>query len=179
MIKVYSAVILSFLLVTSSFSFAQSKEHGASKTYSGYFHQSTLKSKGSFWQQFFGKKPVKQEQPVNDRQCFLEFKSPVSFAHQPVIQVPDKLAYVIRFEGHARPFEKFIIKIYSNDDQEYEIDPNAEGKQVGINEEHHIFDTYLIYLILGQGIDHIEIVSPSGDSQGKYVLDKSEIRDVE
>ena len=187
MIKAFSTVILLFFLIPADLSFAQSENDWASKIYSGYLHQYAPKSRGTFWRAFFGKKSTKQEGDAHDRQCSIEFKSPISFSHQSVYQLPNELTYFIKFKNVGElsqdnsikekdVFEKFIIKIYTNDDQEYSIDPYAEGKQVGINDEHHIFDSYLIYLILGPDIDHLEVVSSAGDDKGRYVLDKLEIQ---
>jgi len=155
MIKALSAVIILFLLIQVEVAHAQGAAVGGIKTYSGYFYQ---------------KKSVFQ-----DKSCSIEFKSPVSFSRQAVSVIPEQLSYFVRFKNAA--FQKFLIKIYANDGEEYSIDPDAEGRQVGINDEHHIADDYLIYLILGTDIHHLEIVSPSGDAKGKYVLDKLEIRD--
>ncbi len=167
MFKVFSASVLLFLLIPVDFSFAQSRDDWASKTYSGYLHQ--------------------DQKDVHDRQCFIEFKSPVPFTHQLIAQVPEELTYSISFKDSGKisqgnsikgkgAFEKFVIKIYTNDGQEYSIDPDAEDKQIGTNDEHHIFDSYLVYLILGQDINHLEVVSLSGRGKDKYVLDKLEIR---
>jgi len=174
-IKAFFTVILLFFLIPAGLSFAQLENEGPSKIYSGYWHQYPSKSKVSFWHSLFGKKSAKQWDDIYDRQCSVEFKSPTSFSHEPVSQLPGQLTYFIKFKNVA--FKKFIIKIYTNDDQEYSIDPDAEGKQVGINDAHHIFDSYLIYLILGQDIDHLEIASPAGNDKSKYVLDKLEIQD--
>ena len=145
------------------------------------------KTKASFWHGFFSARPSKLEEVVYNWPCSIEFKSPIPFSHQPVTAIPESLTYLIKFnkDGGTQTdsikengFEKFVIKIYTNNDDEYTLDPNAEGKQVGIDDEHHIFDSYLIYLILGSTIDHLEIVNPSGrDGQKKYVLDKLEIHD--
>lgn len=176
MFKAFSTVILLLVLMPVNVSFAQSKDdYGSSKIYSGYLHQHQDKIKGSLWHTLFGNKASKQnKQDAPDSQCTIEFKSPISFAHQMVAQLPEELSYFIKFNNGY--FKKFIIKIYTNDDEEYTIDPDAEGKQVGINDEHHIFDSYLIYLILGQDIDHLEVVGPSEDDKDKYILDKLEIR---
>jgi hypothetical protein len=177
MIKAFSTVILLLFLIPADLSFAQVNA-GGTKIYSGYLHHYSVKGKRSFWQVLFGTKPHPQEEVVHDRQFSIEFKSPVSFNHQSVSVLPEQLTYLIRFKnGPGSSFEKFIIKIYTNDDEEYSIDPASEGKQVGINNEHHIFDSYLMYLILGSNIDHLEIMSSSAGEKDKYVLDKLEIRD--
>jgi len=179
MIKVFSTVILLLFLISADQSFAQGAK--GIKIYSGYLYQQNVQHKTSFWHGIFGVKSPKKVEAVHDRQCFIEFRSPVSFSHQTVAVIPEQLTYVIRFNDGARPsqgaFEKFIIKIYTNDDEEYSIDPDAEGRQVGINDEHHIFDSYLIYLISGSDINHLEIVNPSGNDQDKYILDKLEVHD--
>jgi hypothetical protein len=154
---------------------------GGVKIYSGYLHQYSVK-KASFWQSLFGSKPPQQEKIHQDRQCAVEFVSQSPFSQQSVSVIPDKLSYLIKFKdlggsGKIDPskenFEKFTIKIYTKYDDEYTIDPDSEGNQVGVNEEHHIYDSYLIYLILGSGIDHLEVTSATG--RDKYLLDKLEI----
>lgn len=65
-------------------------------------------------------------------------------------------------------FEKFIIKIYTNDEEEYSITPEPDGK---------LFDAYLIYLLLGRDINHLEVISASGSEQDKYILETVEIHD--
>jgi hypothetical protein len=174
MIKVFFAIILIALVTPVELTFAQGAPRGI-KIYSGYLQLGDT-SKGAFWRSLFGVKSPKPEEVDHDRQCTIEFQSPVSFSSQSVDIIPEQLAYFIRFKNEPR-FSKFIIKIYTNNDEEYTIDPDSEGKQVGINDEHHILDSYLIYLILGTGINHLEIVSPSGNGQDKYVLDKLEIQD--
>ena len=88
---------------------------------------------------------------VHDRQCSIEFRSPISFSHQSVAVIPEELTYFISFKNGPRSsqansikekdvFEKFIIKIYTNDDEEYSIDPDTDGKQVGLS---------LIHIFLG------------------------------
>jgi len=175
MIKALSAVILLLFIVPADLSFAQS-DAGGSKIYSGYLHQ-YVKNEASFWHTIFGASSPKKEEVIYDSPCSIEFKSTISFSHQEVSVIPERLTYFIRFKNGPPPFEKFVIKIYTKDDEDYSIDPATEGKQVGISGEHHIFDTYLIYLILGTNIDHLEIVSSRGDNQDKYVLDKLEIHD--
>jgi hypothetical protein len=187
MIKAFFTVILLLFMVPIDLSFAQVAPEG-SKIYSGYLHQYDAKNKASFWHALFGAKSPKKEDVVLDSQCSVEFQGPISSSHQPVAVMPEELTYLIRFKNGPQfsqadsikekdAFEKFSIKIYTNDDEEYSIDPDAEGKQVGINDEHHIFDSYLIYLILGSDINHLEIVSSSDDDQDKYVLDKLEVHD--
>lgn len=187
MIKAFLTASLLLFLVPVDLSFAQGTP-GGSKIYSGYLHQYDTKNKGSFWHALFGPKSPKKEEVVLDRQCSVEFQGPISFSHQPVSVIPEELTYLIRFKNGSQPsqsnsikekdtFDKFSIKIYTNDDEQYSIDPDAEGKQVAINDEHHIFDSYLIYLILGSDINHLEIVSSSADDQDKYVLDKLEVHD--
>ncbi len=186
MIKEISAVILLFFLIQFYPGTARSEDDQASKIYSGYFHQIDHDRKGSLWHNLFGQHSGKQEADFPDRQCSVEFKSPVSFTHQQVTQMPDELGYFIRFKDVGKRgngingngvFEKFFIKVYTNDDQVYTIDPQDEGKQVGIEDEHHIFDSYLIYVVLGQDIDHLEVVGPGGEVKGRYILDKLEVQD--
>jgi len=188
MIKAFPRVILLFFLIPSCLSLAQ-EASGGSKVYSGYLHQYVVKTQPSFWHSLFGAPAHKQEEILQDRQCSVEFKSAVAFSHESVSVVPGKLSYFIRFTNSglasksepikgADAFDKFVIKIYTNDDQEYLIDPQSEGKQVAIDGEHRIFDQYLIYLILGTSIDHLEIISSiGGDKPDKYVLDKLEVHD--
>jgi hypothetical protein len=98
--------------------------------------------------------------------------------------VPEELTYFIKFSTSkgAGPQQdnvlgKFIIRIYANDGEEYLLDPNDGAKQAGPKGEYHLYDSYLIYLILSQGVHHVEIVSVSGKGQDGYVLDKLEIND--
>jgi hypothetical protein len=100
--------------------------------------------------------------------------------------VPKEISYIVKFKttgdtvvDNAALKRKFVINIYTNDDQQYSIDPDEEGAQIGPNDVHQITDSYLIYLILGKdSINHIEIASPSPDlMKDKYVLDKFEIHD--
>jgi len=179
MIKALLAVILLFILMPAHCVFAQ-ETPGGSKTFSGYFHQSILKNKGSFWHSLFGGKASTEGEVVEEKQCFAEFKSPVPFSRLAVAVLPEALTYSIRFKDSRSSsqgdlakekdaFEKSIIKIYTNDDQEYSIVPNSERK---------IFDSYLIYLIMSSDIDHLEIVSTSAqekEGQDRCVLDKVEI----
>jgi hypothetical protein len=157
MIKALSTVILLLFVIPLDLSFAQGAVKGV-KIYSGYLYQRGANPKAS------------------DMQCSVEFDSPFSFSRQSVSVLPDHLTYFIRFKN-APQFSKFVIIIYTNDDEEYVIDPSSEGKQVGINDEHHIFDSYLIYEILGSEINHLEIASTSGKDKGKYVLDQVEVHD--
>jgi hypothetical protein len=186
MIKTFLTAIILLFLIPAEFSFSQAAPVSI-KIYSGYLHHN-VKSKASLWHTLFGARSDKQEEVLYDRQCWVEFKSPVSFLHRPVVIMPERLTYFIRFKNGLQsspanalkengPSGKIIIKIYTNDDQQYSLDPGSEGKQVGINDGHHIFDAYLIYLILGSTIDHLEITSPSGEDHDKYVLDKLEIQD--
>jgi len=93
--------------------------------------------------------------------------------------VPDYLTYLVRFMNpptipKGKPvkvkdvFEKFIIKIYTVDDQEYSITPDSQRK---------VFDSYLIYLILGGNISRLELVSTLPGVNDRYVLDTSEVHD--
>ena len=177
MIKIFSAVILLFFLISADLTFAQGISGGI-KIYSGCLHKNNVKSNGGFWHSLFGVKSSKQEEFFPDRQCAVEFKSPVSFSHQSVAMVPESLSYFVRFINTSRSsranavkekgaFGKYIIKIYTNGEQEYSLDPDSGDK---------IFDSYLIYLILGSDINRLEVVSISGvNEHGKYVLDKSEV----
>jgi hypothetical protein len=169
-------VILLFLLLPLDFSFAKSHDDWARKIYSGYLHQDNVKNHASFWRALLGKKPPKHDADVSVRRCSIEFKSPIPFSHQLVAEMPAELTYFIRFNPPVPSFHQLTIKIYTNDDEEYSIDPAAEGKQAGINDEHHLFDPYLVYLILGQDINHLEVINSSGDENDKYVLDKLEIQ---
>ena len=159
MVKVFTAVILLFLLMAVDLSYAQTSPKGI-KIYSGCLFQ---------------KKIV-----VHDSQCSIEFISPIPFSHRSVAVLPEELTYSIRFHDSYRSkksdpikekgvFDKFIVKIYTNDDEEYRMGTGMQGK---------IFDSYLIYLILGQDINHFEIVSASGDGQDRYVLDQLKTQDV-
>ena len=177
MVKAFFAVILLCLLVPVDLSWAQASPKGI-KIYSGHLYQKDTNTEASFWHSLFGVQSSKRTEVVGDRQCSIEFRSPISFSHQSVTVLPDQLTYVIRFQKDPpSSLENSAINIYTNDDEEYSIDPNSEGKQVGINDEHHLFDAYLVYLILGQNIDHLEFVTSSGAGQNKYVLDKLEVHD--
>jgi len=186
MVRAFLAVILLFLLIPVDRSYAQAGGPGGVKIYSGYLRQYSPGSEMSFWKGLFGMSPSQKGKEIQERQCSVEFKSPVSFSHQPVDILPKQLTYMVTFKNEPFPpedksikpkddFGPFLIKVYSDDDQEYTLDPRAEGKQIGINEEHPIFDSYLIYLVLGSKIDHIEIVSTSGVDLDKYLLDKLEV----
>jgi len=160
MIKAFSAFILLFL-IPAGLIFAQGSPEGI-KIYSGYLNQ-----KGKAY----------QHGPDADRKsCSIEFDSPVAFSHQSVSDIPGQLSYFIRFKN-GPGFSKFIIKIFTDSEEEYTVDPDSEGKQVGINDEHHIFDAYLIYLILGTDIDHLEVINSIGNKPERYVLDKVEVHD--
>jgi len=159
MIKAFPTLILLFLLIPFHVSFGQTPNDWASKVYSGYLHQDKKKAK----------------EDLSQVQCSIEFKSPIPFTHQVVNQLPQELSYFIKFKNSFR-FKDFAIVIYSNDGQDFTIDPEAEGKQVGINDEHHIYDTYLIYLILGENINHLEIVSTSQQDKDRYILDKVQVK---
>ena len=186
MVKVFFAFIFTLFLITIDPFYAQSGDIGNSKIYSGYLHLDPARMRTSLWQAIWGRKPAHHEQDQEDRQCFIEFKSPLPFFHESVAALPDKLTYWIRFKnGHEGIsgavkgedlFKKFIIIIYTDDEESFPVDPDAEGKQIGVAGEHHIFDPFLIYLILGQKIDHLEIISTSNDQKDKYVLDKLEIK---
>ena len=175
MIKGFTTVILLFFLFPVGLSSAQSQEDWATKDYSGYLLQDHLKTHQSLWHLIF-KKKVHQAPLVHNWFCSVEFKSPISFTHQSVAQLPEEISYFIKFKNGEQFFKKFIIKIYSNDDQEYLIDPDGEGRQIGVSDEHHIYDPYLIYLLLGSEINHLEIVNQADDGKDKYVLDKLEIK---
>jgi len=170
MIRLYSSVVLVWVLLPVCLSFAQAKSESF-KFYSGFLHQ------------------AQKVEAKQDRQCLIEFKSPVSFLKQGTGDLPEQLTYTIRFRNDTGNiyaptiiekgvFEDFIIKIYTTDDQVYPIDPDAEGDHKGFIGEQHIIDKRLIGLIMGKDIDHIEVVSPSvHDDQGKYILDKMVIYD--
>ena len=170
MIKLLSSIILLWALISVDLSFAQAKTEGI-KIYSGYYHQ------------------TKKVEAKLDRQCLIEFKSPVSFLSRGALKLPEKLTYFIRFkneEGNIYSptiiaksvFEHFDIKIYTTDDQAYDIDPEGEGIHQGFIGEHPIFDKHLIELILGKDIDHLEVVNTSNyNDQSKYILDKVVIYD--
>src|SRR5665213_3069025 len=155
--------------------FAQSREGWAGKTYFGHLHH-YAQSHGSFWHVLFGKRSISKDEEIGSQACSIEFKSPLAFAHESVTQMPDELAYVIKFKDGPGVFKKFIIKIYTNNGEDYTVDPDEAGKEIGSNGDHHIFDTYLIYLILGQDINHFEIISRDGNNNDKYILDQWEIR---
>jgi len=187
MIKAISTVILLLFLMPSGISLAQ-EPPASIKIYSGYLHFYRAKNKHSFLDYLFFSRLQNQEEVDQEQQCSIEFRSSVPFSQEEVSVVPEKISYFIKFKNsHAsdsdsssqknNPFDKFMIIIYTNDDEEYSIDPEAEGKQIGIGDEHHIFDSYLIYTILGKAITHLEIVNPSGhNDQNKYILDKVEVR---
>ena len=167
MIKAFSVAILLLSLMSFDLSFAQTAPEGV-KIYSGYLHHFSSKKNTSFWHTLVGGKPSKQEDILLDKQCSVEFKSSVPFSYRTVAVMPEELTYSVKFKDKV-PFEKFEIKIYTKDGEEYPIDPDADGK---------IFDGYLIYLILGTDIHHLEIVPLSAEEQpDRYVLDKLEVRD--
>lgn len=175
--KNFSAIIFLLFLLSGDLSYAQ-LNGGVIKIYSGSLHKDNSKSHQSFLNALFGERPPR-EQLDRDMVCSLEFQCPTGAFPQPVVVIPDQLTYFIRFNNPQQKnvLGKYIIKIYTNDGEEYLLDPNTEGKGAGLKKEHHIYDPYLIYLILGQDINHFEIVSSSGDSKDKYVLDKLEIKD--
>lgn len=173
MIKVFFTGILLLVLLPAEWSIAQ-EPLGHVKIFSGYLHKHAARGKTSLWHALFGPKSSRQEQVDQNRGCSIEFLNPDGFSHEPSDVIPRQLSYLIKFKNAG--FDKFTIKIYTNDGDDYSIDPNAEGGQVGINDEHHVFDSYTIYLILGTDINHLEIVTPAGDEGDKYVLDKLEIR---
>jgi len=186
MFKTLTALLICLLMPLES-SFAQTISFKHKKIYSGYLHEYNLKIKKPFWKAIFSPTFPKQEEIAYDMQSFVEFRSPVSFAHQPVTEIPRELTYTIRFSNSEEfsrdfaineriAFEKPLIKIYTDDDQEYTIDPSEEGKQLHSAQEHHITDTYLVYLILGGGINHIEVVSTMAHVHDKYILDQLEIK---
>lgn len=170
MSRFYPLVILLWALLPVGLSFAQVKP-GSIKLYSGFLHQ------------------AQKDEAKLDRQCSIEFQSPVSFLKPVTAALPERLTYIIRFRNDAGNiyapaiiekgvFEDFIIKIYTTDDQVYPIDPDAEGHHKGFIGERHIFDKRLIGLILGKDIDHIEVVNLSvHNDQSKYILDKVVIYD--
>jgi hypothetical protein len=173
MFNLFFTGILLLFWVCADVSFAQGQNDWASKTYSGHWHQAKTRNMASMWQALFSKRNAQLKEDASAKICSIEFKSPVSFLHEMIGQLPEELTYHVRFKNGT--LKKFIIKIYTNDDEEYTLDPDAEGNQIGINDEHHIFDTYLIYLILGQDINHLEVADPQGNDQDKYILDKLEI----
>jgi hypothetical protein len=155
MIKKLSTGFFLLLLILGNLSYAQSG--GAStRIYSGYLHT--------------------KKQVDRDKTCSLAFKCPASNFHQVTVVVPEALTYSISFK-QENVLGKFIIKVYANDGEEYLVDPNIEAQQAGRAGEHHLYDAYLIYLILNQGIHHFEIISVSGTNPEKYVLDKLEINE--
>ena len=183
MTKKFFAVILLLLWVSGDLSYAQG-DGAVTKIYSGYLHKESQRHK-SFLDAIFGGGAPKEEEDKG-RTCSLEFQCPNSPASQPVVQVPGQLTYFIRFktleasapDGHLvlpkEAFKKFTIKAYDNDGESYAIDPDAQGESVGPGGKHHIYDSYLIYLILSGGINNFEIISASNDIKYKYVLDKLE-----
>ena len=153
MIKVFLAGIL-LVSLPLSHCLAQS-DGGYKKAYSGYL----LARAG------WNKMKLHQES-----QCSVEFHIPPEFTKGSSYVLPERLSYFIKFKNPG--FEKFFIKVYTNDGQDYTIDPYAEGSQVNINDEHHIVDSYLIYLILGTSIGRLEIQSSAGEEGDRYILDK-------
>ena len=166
-IKAISIVALVFLWLPVQGSLAQTPPKGV-KIYSGYLHHYGPRTHDSFWHVFWGKKTPKEGEVDYDSQCSIEFDGPLAFTHQSVASIPDRLSYFIKFKNgplssvssdfsQKGAFDKFLIKIYTNDEEEYDINyavdspigPEAEGKQIGLHDEHHIYDSYLIYLILG------------------------------
>jgi hypothetical protein len=173
-------VVFLLLLMLGTFAYAEGSAT-STRVYSGYLHKYNSKSHRSFLGAIFGAKPA-PEQVNQDNICSLEFRCPASNPRQPTVVVPEALTYFIRFSAPKGPsFQqdnvsgKLIIKIYANDGEEYLLDPDSEGKKDGLKGEHHLYDMYLIYLILSQSINHFEVVSVSASSQDIYVLDKLEI----
>lgn len=155
MFKIFVAVFLFFLL-PAGFSWSQTPS-GKSKVFTGQLHTTGL-GPGKIAPQ--GK-------------CTLEFDSPVLITEQPAIQIPSELTYSVKFEGTS--FNRFIINIQTNDKQDFPIDPASDITPPDPEGKHHIFDPYLIYLILSPDkIERIELQDPAGNT-AKYVLDKSEI----
>ena len=171
--KGFAGILFVLLLGFSVSSFAQA-DQGSLKVYSGYLHLRAEHQSTTIWHALFGARAAKKPVVDQDRQCAIEFHSPTRFTHQSADVIPQELTYFIKFKKAG--FERFEIKVYTNDGEDYTIDPNAEGRQVGVNDAHHIFDSYLIYLILGSDINHLEVVTPAGDEGDKYILDKLEIR---
>jgi len=178
-IKIFTGMFL-VLLVSGALSYAQG-DGMVTKIYSGRLHQDNSKDH-SFLNSIFGGKSSKKDNN-EEATATLEFKSPSSLAHQPMVEVPVALTYWVKFRRAQDPSSqrkdvlgKFVVKIYTNDGEDYLLDPNAEGQPAGPDGEFHTYDSYLIYLMLGQDINHFEIVSVSGDIKGKYVLDKLEIK---
>ncbi len=159
MTRKLSTVIFLLLLISGDLSYAQWNGE-TSKIYSGYLHSGRSS----------------KEKVDYSRACSLEFWCPAASILRPPAVIPEKLTYFVRFK-QKNVLGKFVIKIYANDGEEYSFDPNAEGQQEGPNGEYHLYDTYLIYLILGQDINRFEIVSSLGNVKDKYVLDKLEIND--
>jgi len=155
MIKKFFAGIFLLLLIPGNLSYAQLS--GASTMiYSGSFHT--------------------KKQAYPDRTCSLEFHGPFSHSHQPPVVVPEELTYFIKFSTSkgAGPQQdnvlgKFIIRIYANDGEEYLLDPNDGAKQAGPKGEYHLYDSYLIYLILSQGVHHFNL-DITGLQPGVYIL---------
>jgi hypothetical protein len=146
------------------------------KVYSGYLHQLALHKK-PFWQVFGSKDFPKQDAIDFNRSCTIEFDYPDGYSNQQVVKIPRKLKYILRFKGEPA-FKKYVIHVFSNDFQDYTIDPLTEGKDNGIEGEHHFSDAHIIYMILSHAeVDHLEIASADDETKAKYVLDKFEIHE--
>jgi len=179
MIKSIGVVILLLFLTAALTSFAQNIP-GGSKVYSGFLHRVNPKLKNSLWHSLFGGASILPEEILEDQQCSLEFKSTASFLQKSVALIPEKITYSLKFNHQQKDaFKNYVINIYTDDDQEYSIDPHSDASQHGVSNEHTIFDSYLKYVILGTSISHIDIISTAGgNDQEKYVLDKLEIQDT-
>jgi hypothetical protein len=176
-IKIFASVL--FFLLSGPLSYAQ-WDGRVTKIYSGYLHKDNKDH--SFLGSIFGRKPSPKDMD-EEVSASLEFQCPAPHAHQPLVVVPETFAYGVKFrssKGHSLERKdvlgKFVIKVYTNDGEEYLLDPNTEGEQAGPGGKYHIDDSYLIYLMLGQDIHHFEIVSVSEAIKDKYVLDKLEIK---
>ena len=194
-----SVVFVVAFLVFSGALYAQS-EGGFTKIYFGSL-QKDDKSHKSFLGNLFSKRPAKEDTADRDLLCALEFKCPSSPSQKQPVLIPDQLTYAIVFKNtgvvsknnplaNVDFLKKFMAKIYTKDGRDYTLDLNADAKHISLKEgalpevlapgqtvrlERHIDDSYTIYLILGQNIDHMELVRTDTEVQDKYVLDQMEI----
>ncbi len=200
----FSIAISLCLLMPTGLSYAQS--YGViTKVYSGYLHKNNKHHK-PFLKALFSRRSSPEGNVDSGLLCSLEFRCPASPSHQSPTIIPGELTYFIGFKNDSQsprknPFiekdilKKFVIKIYTKDDQEHTLDFNAEIKEAAqeasvapygpdilnpgqrVKVERHVYDPYLIYLILGQDIHRVEIVSAVPEAQEAYVLDNLEINE--